>query len=106
MPLKKYEQTQIDLMPQFSFQGVSLGLAYAHPDSGDTVGTVMMGGLRTVLNGHFKANTGQPVMWYFEFEAPCFNADGKRIFANQELPNIIEVSRPYPSSAFLSFLHL
>ncbi len=45
-PLKTHEQQQINQMPQFSFMGVSLGVAYAHPDSGDTVGTVMYGGLR------------------------------------------------------------
>lgn len=34
------------MTPQFYFQGIALGVAYAHPDSGDTVGTVMYGGLR------------------------------------------------------------
>lgn len=88
--LLAHERQQIENMPQFYFMGVSLGLAYAHPDSGDTVGTVMMGGLRTVLNGHFSANTGQPVQWYFEFEAPCFDSYGQRIFFNKELPNVVE----------------
>lgn len=66
--LHLYEQEQIDNMPQFYFMGVSLGLAYAHPDSGDTVGTVMYGGLRTVMNGPVRANTGQPCQWIFSFE--------------------------------------
>ena len=88
--LLKHEQQQIDNMPQFYFQGVSLGMAYAHPESGDTMGTVMYGGLRTVLNGHVAANTGQPAMWYFGFEAAAFDSKGRRIFANQELPDIIE----------------
>lgn len=77
-PLRPHERQQIDNMPQFSIMGVSLGLAYAHPDSGDTVGTVMYGGLRTVMNGPIKANTGQPVMWIFEFEARLFDTDGRR----------------------------
>lgn len=89
-PLLKHEQMQIDCMPEFYFEGVSLGLAYAHPDSGDTVGTVMYGGLRTVMNGPFKANTGQPVMWIFEFEAKLFDSAGRRIFNNKELPHIVE----------------
>ena len=89
-PLLRYEQQQIQSMPQFYFQGVSLGLAYAHPDSGDTVGTVMYGGLRTVMNGPCRANTGQPVMWIFEFESALFDTDGRRIFANKELPDVIE----------------
>lgn len=88
--LETYENTQIESMPQFYFMGVSLGLAYAHPDSGDTVGTVMYGGLRTVMNGPCKANTGQPVMWIFSFEARLFNAKGQRIYAGQKLPSVIE----------------
>ena len=87
-PLKPHEQQQIDTMPQFSIMGVSLGLAYAHPDSGDTVGTVMYGGLRTVMNGPIKANTGQPVMWIFEFEAALFDTEGRRY--NITLPDVIE----------------
>lgn len=89
--LSFFEREQIDNMPQFAIMGVSLGLAYAHPDSGDTVGTVMYGGLKTVMNGPIKANTGQPVMWIFEFEAPLFDSTGRRVFSNRELPNVIEV---------------
>jgi hypothetical protein len=65
-------------LPQFYFQGISLGIAYAHPDSGDTVGTVMYGGLRTILNGHFRAQSGQPCMWYFDFESDMFTDTGER----------------------------
>jgi hypothetical protein len=32
--LKQYEKAQIENMPQFRIIGVSLGIAYAHPDSG------------------------------------------------------------------------
>ena len=83
------EQLQIDTMPQFYFKGVALGIAYAHPDSGDTVATVMIGGLRTVLNGHFTVNTGQLVQWYFEFEAAAFDASGERLVQG-DLPEVIE----------------
>lgn len=90
-PLKQNEQMQIDTMPQFYFKGVALGIAYAHPDSGDTVATVMIGGLRTVLNGHFTANTGQPMMWYFGFEASAFDSNGERLFqGSKALPPVIE----------------
>jgi hypothetical protein len=41
-------------MMEFYFVGVSLGLAYAHSHSGDTVASVMVGGLKTVLNGGFQ----------------------------------------------------
>lgn len=90
-PLLPNEKQQIDTMPQFYFQGVALGIAYAHQDSGDTVATVMIGGLRTVLNGHFTVNTGQPVQWYFEFEAAAFDSNGERLFqGNDALPEVIE----------------
>lgn len=89
--LTNIEQQQINQLPQFYFMGVSLGVAYAHPDSGDTVGTVMYGGLRTVLNGPIAANTGQPVQWIFECEAGLYGKDGKRLFSNAKLPHIIEV---------------
>lgn len=69
----------VKMLPQFYFQGVSLGVAYAHPDSGDTVGTVMYGGLRTILNGHFNGQNGQPCMWYFDFEVDQFDSEGRRI---------------------------
>ena len=87
--LTHLEKQQIHQMPQFYSMGVSLGLAYAHPDSGDTMGTVMYGGLKTVQNGPIKANTGQPVQWIFAFEARCFDSKGRRIHAS--LPNCIEV---------------
>ncbi len=88
--LRDTEQLQIDTMPQFYFKGVALGIAYAHPDSGDTVATVMIGGLRTVLNGHFTVNTGQLVQWYFEFEASAFDSNGERLVQDQDLPLCIE----------------
>lgn len=74
----------------YILQGVALGIAYAHQDSGDTVATVMIGGLRTVLNGHFTVNTGQPMQWYFEFEAAAFDNNGERLFQKSELPDVIE----------------
>lgn len=58
----------LDNMLEQYFVGVSLGLAYAHPHSGDTVCSVMVGGLRTVLNGHFQVHTGDLLMFYFDAE--------------------------------------
>lgn len=59
---------QIDNMLDFYFVGISLGLAYAHPHSGDTVASVMIGGLRTILNGHFKVHTNDLLMFYWQDE--------------------------------------
>lgn len=49
-------KNQIENLLEFYFVGISLGLAYAHPHSGDTVASVMIGGLRTILNGHFQVS--------------------------------------------------
>jgi hypothetical protein len=54
MAQKKKLERKINNMLEFYFVGVSLGLAYAHPHSGDTVASVMVGGLKTVLNGGFQ----------------------------------------------------
>ena len=60
-------------LPDFTFMGISLGHAYAHPMSGDTVASSMIGGLRTVLNGGFNMNAGDLVQWYFDFEEDLFH---------------------------------
>jgi hypothetical protein len=65
-------------IPRFTFMGFSLGLGYAHPNSGDNVVSSMIGGMITVQNGHFDVCTGDHVMWYFEFEADYFDRDGRR----------------------------
>ena len=60
------------------FMGISLGHAYAHPHDGDTVCSVMVGGLRTVLNGAFQVHTGDLLMFYFADEVELFEEDGSR----------------------------
>ena len=75
---QKRLQSQIDNLLQFYFVGVSLGLAYAHPHSGDTVASVMIGGLRTVLNGHFQVHTNDLLMFYWDCELDLFDENGGR----------------------------
>ncbi len=65
-------------MPDFRFMGFSLGLAYAHPTSGDTVASSMIGGLMTVRNGPFRICTGDRVQWIFSFEYNKFDEMGRR----------------------------
>lgn len=62
-------------MPYFTAQGFALGLAYASNLSGDTVGTVMIGGMMTVMNGAFEMQAGEMVQWYFDFEENMFYTD-------------------------------
>lgn len=73
-----HAKKQIQEMPEFYAVGVSVGHAYAHPNSGDNVATVMIGGLKTVLNGAFEVHAGDLIQWYWEEERPCFTASGHR----------------------------
>lgn len=64
-------------MPYFTAQGYSLGIAYASALSGDTVGSVLIGGMCTVMNGAFECKAGQMLQWYFDFERNCFYQDNE-----------------------------
>jgi hypothetical protein len=56
-----------------------VGTAYAHERSGDTMASVMIGGITTVLNGAFPMQTGDRVMWYLTAaESKMFNMQGAR----------------------------
>ena len=73
--LSGYLQKMFDLYPV----GVANTLGYAHPNSGDTMSSVMMGCLRTVRNGDFEVLAGDLVQWYWTFEVDCFHiATGRR----------------------------
>lgn len=63
---------EIKDLPYFSAMGYSVGTAYACNLSGDTVGTVFIGGMNTVQNGAFEIRAGELVQWYFEFEEDMF----------------------------------
>jgi hypothetical protein len=58
--------------------GFANTLGYAHPNSGDTMSSVMIGGLRTVMNGDFEVFAGDIIQWYWTFERKCFHSDGRR----------------------------
>ena len=68
---------QIKKLPDFRCQGVTLGQAWASYLSGDTVASVLVGGMVTVQNGHFTMHTGDLVQWYFDWERPEFQDDNK-----------------------------
>ena len=41
--------------------------------------SVMIGGLRTVMNGDWEIQTGDKIQWYWTFERDCFrDSDGSR----------------------------
>lgn len=51
---KAHIKTMINNLLEMYPLGVALGHAWAHCHSGDTVASVMVGGLRTILNGAFQ----------------------------------------------------
>ena len=71
--VKQALKKQVENLLDMYFVGVALGLAYAHENSGDTVSSVMVGGLRTVRNGDFDTHTNDPLMWYIKGEEKLFD---------------------------------
>ena len=59
-------------LPYFSAQGYALGTAWASDQTGDTVSSVLIGGMQTVMNGAFASSAGEVLQWYFEFEEDLF----------------------------------
>jgi hypothetical protein len=65
---------------EFMPVGYSVGRACAHSHKGDTVASVQIGGLRTVINGEFGIQTGDMVQMYIpSAESFMFNKDGGRM---------------------------
>lgn len=58
--------------------GYANTLGWAHAHCGDTMTSVMIGGLRTVMNGDFEVYCGDMIQWYFPFERDCFVSTGRR----------------------------
>jgi len=59
-------------MPYFTAEGYALGTAWASDQTGDTVSSVLIGGMQTVMNGAFACQAGEVLQWYFEFEEGMF----------------------------------
>ncbi len=70
-------EMQLTALPNFRCQGVALGQAWASYLSGDNVASVLVGGMVTVMNGHFTMHTGDLVQWYFDFEKSSFDMSNK-----------------------------
>lgn len=68
----------LPIMHDYTAMGYAQTLGWAHSMTGDTMTTVMIGGLRTVMNGDFEIFTGDVLQWYWPFEKNCFQKDGKR----------------------------
>lgn len=81
-----FNQDELQIIRQqvmpFMYEQLPMGyattLGWAHPNTGDTMVTVMIGGIRTVMNGDFEIFTGDMVQWYWPFELDCFLRNGRR----------------------------
>ncbi|KAJ1464659.1 hypothetical protein T484DRAFT_1757934 [Baffinella frigidus] len=68
----KISVTHVAELKEYTPVGYSVGLAYAHPSSGDNIAAVMVGGVVTVMNGAFEMRTGDMVQFYWDFEENMF----------------------------------
>lgn len=80
-------------LPYFSAQGYALGTAWASDQTGDTVSSVLVGGMQTVMNGAFPCCAGEVLQWYFEFEEDMYYP--KRIQVKDEGYHRESASRKY-----------
>lgn len=58
------------MMYDYFATGYANTVGYAHPNTGDTMTSVMIGGLRTVLNGDFEIFAGDLVQFYW-YQSLC-----------------------------------
>ena len=64
---------------EFQPVGYSVGRACAHGYKGDTIASVQIGGLRTVMNGAFAVQTGDLIQMYIpDAESNLFEENGGR----------------------------
>lgn len=68
----------LPIMYDYFTVGYANTLGYAHANSGDTMTSVLIGGLRTVQNGDFEIFPGDLVQFYWTFERDDFQQDGRR----------------------------
>ena len=71
-------RAHMHMMYDYFTVGFANTLGYAHANSGDTMTSVMIGGLRTVMNGDFEIFPGDLVQFYWAFEKDDFEQDGRR----------------------------
>lgn len=89
-------------MPYFTAEGYALGTAWASDQTGDTVSSVLIGGMQTVMNGAFACQAGEVLQWYFEFEEAMFyhstqkSIDGIKVRAGARIEDILEKVTSHP----------
>ena len=71
-------QDQLELIHDFTMVGYANTVGFAHAHHGDTMTSVHIGGLRTVMNGDFPVRCGEKLQWYWPDEFAYFDKDGVR----------------------------
>jgi hypothetical protein len=87
-------RSNLSKMYDFYPVGIANTLGYAHPNSGDTMSSVMIGGLRTIMNGDFEVFAGDQIQWYWTFEKNCFREDGTRKGISDAAGNVHDGADP------------
>lgn len=87
----------LPIMYDYFSVGYANTIGYAHANSGDTMTSVMIGGLRTVQNGDFEIFPGDLVQFYWTFERDDFQQDGRRkpyqpIWGQDDVPANVDPS--------------
>ena len=77
-PGKMLTKEFLSMMHDYYPVGYATTIGYAHPNTGDTMTSVLIGGLITVQNGDFEVFAGDPVQFYWCFEKDDFQKDGRR----------------------------
>ena len=78
-PAKFAFQDQLDLIHDFTAVGYANTVGFAHAHHGDTMTSVHIGGLRTVMNGDFAVECGDKIQWYWPDENAYFDTYGVRL---------------------------
>jgi len=77
-PGKMLTKEFLSMMHDYYPVGYATTIGYAHPNTGDTMTSVLIGGLITVQNGDFEVFAGDPVQFYWCFEKDDFDPRGRR----------------------------
>lgn len=74
VPEHERQRTRLILsgLPDLRCQGVALGQAFPSYMSGDSVASVLIGGMVTIVNGAWEMCPGDLVQWYLDEEEPFF----------------------------------
>ena len=76
----RYElQNELQCAYDYVTVGYANTVGFAHAHHGDTMTSVHIGGLRTVMNGDFPVECGDQIQWYWPDEAEWFDAHGGRL---------------------------